>query len=253
KRHPTRHDLDRASTDHPIWITHVSGHLGAGNTAALARAKITRETPQPKSGRFHTDADGDPNGVFEECTSLVTRVIPARTQEQDLRAIEAAVEQYARQGVTTAVIASGSPGSIADLLAAVKLGLLKFRIITMTSGGPALESRKKIEALDSPYLKAGAIKLLQDGSIQGYTGYLSRAYFVAPTDDMAYRGYAMRSRDALAQRVTELHRAGYQLAIHGNGDQAIDDILHAYAVAQRAAPSDDARHRIEHCQTVRDD
>ena len=53
--------------------------------------------------------------------------------------------------------------------------------------------------------------------------------------------------------VKELHEAGYQIAIHGNGDAAIDDILYAFGEAQKNFPREDARHRIEHCQMVRED
>jgi hypothetical protein len=30
-RHPTRYDLDKASTTHPIGISHSSGHIAVGN------------------------------------------------------------------------------------------------------------------------------------------------------------------------------------------------------------------------------
>ena len=254
KRHPTRDDLDQASADHPIWITHISGHLGVANTQALDRAKITRGTPQPAGGRIRADPHtGEPNGIFEESLSLVTRFIPPLSQEKQLRATETAAQQYAQQGVTTAVIASGSTASINHLQLALRLGLLKVRAVVMTSGGPAADARQSIEKLGSLQLKAGAIKLSQDGSIQGYTGFLSQPYFTAFEADPSYRGYSLRSRAALTDRVIQLHRAGYQIAIHGNGDQAIDDILFAFAEAQKAAPRTDARHRIEHCQTVRDD
>ena len=36
-RHPDRDDLDRVSTDHPIALLHVSGHLATANSAAAAR------------------------------------------------------------------------------------------------------------------------------------------------------------------------------------------------------------------------
>lgn len=254
KRHPTREDLDQVSTEHPIWITHISGHLGVGNSRALELAKITRDTPQPAGGRIHVDVrTGEPSGVIEESLGMVTRLIPALSHEDQLRATRAAAEQYVRQGVTTAVVAGGRTRSIEHLHEAIQLGIVKFRIVAMTSGGPERDGRKSIEEFASPLLKAGAIKLLQDGSIQGLTGYLSTPYHVAGGHDPNYRGYAIRSRQALTERVVELHRAGYQIAIHGNGDQAIDDILHAYAEAQRLMPRSDARHRIEHCQTARDD
>ena len=53
--------------------------------------------------------------------------------------------------------------------------------------------------------------------------------------------------------VKELHREGYQIAIHANGDAAIDDVIHAFREAQQEYPRSDARHRIEHCQMVRTD
>ena len=53
--------------------------------------------------------------------------------------------------------------------------------------------------------------------------------------------------------VGNYHRAGYQVAIHGNGDAAIDDILEAFRAAQQSFPRVDARHRIEHCQMARED
>ena len=71
--------------------------------------------------------------------------------------------------------------------------------------------------------------------------------------DTQYRGYPVRSRETLVEMVSEAHRAGKQIAIHGNGDAAIDDILSAYEQAQQKTPRTDTRHRIEHCQTVRED
>ena len=57
----------------------------------------------------------------------------------------------------------------------------------------------------------------------------------------------------LVKMVEKAHHAGYQIAIHGNGDAAIDDIIYAFEQAQEEYPRVDARHRIEHCQMVRED
>ena len=87
---------------------------------------------------------------------------------------------------------------------------------------------------DDPWVRVGAVKLIADGSIQGYTGYLSEPYFVPPGDDPTFRGYPRIPRDKLIAWVDRIHRAGLQVAIHGNGDAAIDDILDALEAAQRA-------------------
>ncbi len=259
KRHPTRADLDRVSTVHPIYIGHISGHLGVANSVALEMAGITKETPEPPGGVIRKDPEtGEPNGVFEESMSLVTRLIPPLGDDDRLDAIRWAVNDYVEEGVTTTVIAHGSANTLRDLQRARRAGLLSLRVISMGSRG-SLEALSPGEAggfltgFGDTRLKLGAVKVVQDGSIQGYTGYLGKPYYVPFKGDASYRGYPRRERGELVAIVKSLHRAGYQIAIHGNGDAAIDDILYAYREAQKDFPRVDARHRIEHCQMARED
>lgn len=258
-RHPTRHDLDEVSRDHPIWITHISGHFGVANSRALEIAGITRATPSPEGGVIRKDPrTGEPDGVFEEVGSLVGRHVPPLPDEKRWEGFEWANRDYLEEGVTTAVIAGGSQRSVQDLQTAQARGLVTLRIVSMTSksdpGRPsAAEAGGLQTGFGSPMLQLGSVKIVQDGSIQGYTGYLSEPYHVPFRGDPEYRAYPRRSREALTQMVTEAHRAGHQIGIHGNGAAAIDDILHAFREAQREYPRPDARHRIEHCQNVRED
>lgn len=258
-RHPTRDDLDQVSREHPIWIIHTSGHLGVANSRALEIAGVTRRTPQPKGGVIQTDPEtGEPNGVFEESGSIVSRHIPPFDLEQRMDAAEWAVEHYLSQGVTTAVIAGGDRGRFRDLQEARRRGLLKFRIVTMLSksraGRPSVaEAGSFLSGFGDDFLRLGAIKSWHDGSNQGFTGYFTEPYHTPFKGDPSYRGYPSRTREELVALVRELHDAGYQVAVHGNGDAAIDDILYAYEQAQKANPRPGARHRIEHCQYVRED
>jgi predicted amidohydrolase YtcJ len=99
----------------------------------------------------------------------------------------------------------------------------------------------------------GPVKLVADGSIQGFTGYLSRPYHTPYHGDESYRGYPSIPREKLFKQVEALHGAGYQLAIHGNGDESIEDILDAFEAAQRAHPVDDPRMILIHAQMARED
>jgi predicted amidohydrolase YtcJ len=99
----------------------------------------------------------------------------------------------------------------------------------------------------------GAVKLVADGSIQGFTGYLSQPYHTPYHGDAMYRGYPAIHRDKLFAQVLALHKAGYQLAIHGNGDAAIEDILDAFEAAQKAHPVADPRMILVHSQMARED
>jgi predicted amidohydrolase YtcJ len=59
--------------------------------------------------------------------------------------------------------------------------------------------------------------------------------------------------DKLFSQVSALHRAGYQIAIHGNGDESIEDILDAFEAAQREHPVADPRMILIHAQMARED
>ena len=254
KRHPTRKDLDRVSTTHPIWITHVSGHLGVANSKALELAKITRDTPQPRGGAIRMEG-GEPNGIFEESLGLVTKLLPATILEQKMQAVRHADREYLSKGVTTTVIAGTQRDMIVTLKTALARGFLHLNVNALLSGENVPEMFDQTKGMGSPNgkLRVVGVKLWQDGSIQGYTGYLGSPYHKQPEGKHDYRGYATRERQLLLDHVRRLHTGGYQIAIHGNGDAAIDDILAAYESAQKLAPRPDARHRIEHCQMPRED
>ncbi|NQV36014.1 MAG: amidohydrolase family protein, partial [Phycisphaeraceae bacterium] len=72
-RHPTRRDLDQASTEHPISISHSSGHVSVVNSLALKNARITKDTPDPPGGGFDRGENGIPNGVCREGAGRLAR------------------------------------------------------------------------------------------------------------------------------------------------------------------------------------
>ena len=161
-----------------------------------------------------------------------------------------------RSGVTSAQSGASDAGLIRALDWAAWLGLVPLRLVVW----PTEEAADAIRAgeLSAPgwdplRLRVGAVKLIADGSIQGYTGYLREPYHVPPGDDPGYRGYPRIEREELIRDVRRFHEAGLQVAVHGNGDAAIDDILDAFETAQRAQPRGDARHVVVHAQMARDD
>lgn len=265
KRHPTRHDLDKASEEHPLWIVHTSGHLSVANSKALALAGITRATPQPSGGVIRKDPEtSEPNGVLEEmpAQNLVAQHLPPLTMEQRLDGISLAAKRYLKMGVTSSYDAgvvfpgAGHRDEIVAYQKAVAQGLLPIRT-TMMVGIEFLLGDGKCSSFLTGFgdqrLKVGPAKVIVDGSIQGYTGWLTKPYHVPFKGDASFRGYPVNAPQRLNPLVLKAQRAGLQLAAHGNGDAAIDAILEAYQSAQKASPYPDSRHRIEHCQTVRED
>jgi predicted amidohydrolase YtcJ len=83
-RHPTRYDLDKVSTEHPIMIRHSSGHVGVVNSYALDMAKIDQNTPDPAGGAFDRDVNGIPNGMCRETAEeIVSKAGPKRLKANE--------------------------------------------------------------------------------------------------------------------------------------------------------------------------
>ena len=263
KRHPLASDIDEAAPEHPVLLRHVSGHLSSCNSLALAKANYTKDTPDPVGGVIRRDEHGNPNGVLEEppAREPVFRHIPAPTEADWMEGIKAACAAYTAKGVTTAQDGFTATGDWNALKRAHELGLLRNRVQILPGLGCCDLSQFASHVSGTPLtadgkISLGAVKHLVDGSLQCYTGCLSNPYhkiiYDLP-DGPLWRGYIQENPQGFIDRIVALHREGWQIAIHGNGDEAIQLILDAYEEAQKRYPRADARHIIIHCQTVRED
>jgi predicted amidohydrolase YtcJ len=255
-RHPAREDLDRVSTEHPVGAVHVSGHLAAVNSRGLAALGIDRNSPDPPGGRIRRGADGEPTGVLEE---TAMEAVMGAVMRPGLRGSLAIVREANRRalaaGVTTAQVGYASE-DLASLVWLSRLGLVPLRLVLWPGVewmDAVLAGEARLPRTDPLWVRIGAVKLIADGSIQGYTAYLREPYHVPPGDDPAARGYPRYTPDELRQRVAAYHAAGRQVAIHANGDAAIDDALAALEAAQAGDPALDARPVIIHAQMTRPD
>jgi predicted amidohydrolase YtcJ len=254
QRHPTKDDLDRVSVEQPVWAGHSNGHMGVANSKALELAGITKDTQDPPGGVIVRDSEtGEPTGLLEENAQyLVTGLIPALTGEQKTAAVKREMEIYTAAGVTSSIIAHGSRESFLDLQRWRDQGLLPIRFTQMHYGKLPTFAQQggMLTGFGDEWIKIGPYgETTYDGSIQGYTGYLKEPYYKIPDGlPSDYRGYSNYTKEDLFQRVSELYEQGYQIAIHANGDQAIDDLLDAYEAAQDKFGERDARLRVEHAQ-----
>ena len=259
QRHPTRAELDAVSTEHPVVAVHVSAHMVVANSMALELAGINADTEDPVGGVIgRREGSREPNGLLEETARMD---IMMKLQEMPMfdmyRVLKTAVREYAQVGVTTAQSGGATPGSAMGMLYASKLGIVPQRLVLFAFDDEFAELIAAGEYDPADYatdrVSMPAIKLVADGSIQGYTGYLSHPYHVPYKGDEDYRGYPAIPRDTLIERVKTLHSQGYQLAIHGNGDESIEDILDAFEAAQQAHPVEDPRMILSQSQRARED
>ncbi len=258
-RHLDRADLDRVATDRPVLAIHVSGHLYAANGAALALAGIDRDTPDPPGGVIRRDpVSGEPDGVLEEMAAALPLLsaMPQPTRAERVDDLAAVALEYAARGVTTAQDGATGLASLADLVATLDAGRFPIRVVVLPVGdavAPATRGELDTGGIDAARLHVGPVKLIADGSIQGFTGYLREPYHTPFRGDAGYRGYPTLTRERLIEQVGRVHASGLQLAIHGNGDAAIDDILEAFERALELRPSGDLRGIVIHAQMTRDD
>jgi predicted amidohydrolase YtcJ len=258
KRHPSREDLDSVSKTRPIVIMHVSGHMAVVNSAALAALNINAETPDPEGGVIVKDEQGQPTGLL-----LENAMHEIRTQAMDISALDflkvlrSANDEYLSVGVTTAQAGAVDRKVLDGLTKAEQFGFVDLRQVLfplVDDKGPQwVLDAKNFKQNNNDKLLVGPVKMIADGSIQGFTGFLGQPYHTPHEGNAEYRGFPTIMQEELDANVLALHEAGLQMAIHGNGDAAIDAIISAFEKAQTAHPAEDPRLIIIHAQMLRED
>jgi len=256
KRFPTRHDLDRVSPEHPVHLWHISGHFTVVNSLALKIAGIDRNTPDPAGGEIIRDGNGEPTGVLAESPAqlLALRLLPAETIEDSVEGLHLVSQEYVKAGVTSAHDANlGVWSGLSELQAfrrAREEGKFKPRIYALIwtvledfhQAGISLEDLGIRTGCGDDWLRLGGVKIFADGSIPGQTAALTEPYHCNPDN----RGALIFSQEELNARVLRYHEAGFQIAIHANGDRCIESAIDAFEAAINACPRPDHRHRLEH-------
>ncbi|WP_286694777.1 amidohydrolase [Spongiibacter sp. UBA1325] len=255
-RHPTRDELDAVSTQRPIYLMHSSGHLAVTNSAGLALAGIGPETPDPEGGEIQRDESGRATGLLlEHATDLVAPLAMDFTLLDFVAMADMATQQYLQAGVTTVQSGGVDGRMLQGLYGLSMLNRVPQRVIAWPMGQQVgeqmLTGDLNLQRFQSKKFATPAVKLVADGSIQGYTAYLAMPYH--RHSDADFVGFARYAQQQLDDDVAAYHCRGYQLAIHGNGDAAIDMLLDAFERAQQQCPNADPRAIVVHAQTARPD
>jgi predicted amidohydrolase YtcJ len=258
-RFPTRQELDAAAPDHPVLVRR-GGHNVVANSAALAAAGITRETPGPPGGTYVRDAAGELTGhvigapAFGRLLALLPRPDEARLVE----AIGAASRQLLAAGITGVI----EPGLTAEQIAAFRRarseGALGVRAVLMPSLDPGVTAEAGERAVAAfpelepaggdDFLKIGPVKIVADGGVE--TNYLREPYAFAD-DPAAPRGKPRVSAENLAVVCRLAARAGRGVGVHCVGDAAIDLVLDAFAAANAERRIADLRWALIHMTLAR--
>ncbi len=245
----TRWDLDEAVPDKPVRVSHRGGHINWYNSRAFELAGLGEDVEDPDGGRFFRDESGRLTGqVAAAATEAFSGIAntPTYTREQRQEALSHLTREMAAAGLTSVHDAGAGASTLQAYQDCRDAGELWVRIHHNVRAPFASLSEAGIRTgYGNEWLRLGAVKHTADGSNSGRTMRMSRPY--PGTEDY---GILYLSQEELNEAVEEAHRAGWQVAIHANGDVAIEMVLNAYERAQRMWPREDPRHRIEHCTLV---
>ncbi len=229
KRHPNRHDLDAILTDQPIILRHRTGHAAVLNSAALRQIGIHAQFAPPKGGNIERDASGQPTGVVYELESFLRTAmppLPAQEFQAGLRQVNGAL---LRHGVCSFHDASaGNTLESIERFAALRTnGVIRPHATVMVG----IEAFSQVREVGLPaFNRSGQVRL---GSIKIILHESGSELYPAP--------------DELAEMVWQVHRHGFQVAIHAVEEAPVCAALNAIRQAQERLPRRDHRHRIEHC------
>ncbi|MDZ7386694.1 MAG: amidohydrolase [candidate division KSB1 bacterium] len=252
---PTRQLLDRVSPDNPVFLTRVDGHVGWANSVALARAGINRDTPNPEGGEIVRDpSTGEPTGILKEtAASLVARLIPPLTAEQEREALKKALAEARRLGVTSIQDNSGI-GSVRLYREFLDRGELTVRVTEWMdfalASDPAwlLAAKKEHQPFcDGRYIRLGLLKGFVDGTLGSRTAYFFDPY----DDDPGNVGMPQIDQEKLTAMVCTADSLGFQVGLHCIGSRANWMALNAFEEAVRRFGVRERRHRLEHAQVLR--
>ncbi len=244
---PTKAALDAAVGDRPVLLSRIDGHAVWINSQALAAAKITAATPDPKGGKIVRGPGGEPTGVLiDNAMGLVEAVIPAATAEVRERRIREAARRAIEVGLTGV-----HDMGIDDETAAVYRALagkqaLPLRVYGLLSGDPAnLERLRRGPEPATGRFELRGVKFFADGALGSRGARLYADY----DDDRGNRGLWVTEPEQLAFAVEVATSAGWQVAVHAIGDAAVGSVIDAIAAAHKKYPGEH-RPRIEHLQIL---
>jgi hypothetical protein len=247
---PDRASLDRATGSRPVVLHSKDFHSLWVNSAALARAGVTRATADPSGGRLERDAAGEPTGIVREhAVRLFASLVPAEGFERDLARARDAARALHAEGVTAVHDFEGADEQ--RVLRALTRGGGAWVRVLMHLPHAGLDHALALglaSGTGDDAFRIGSLKLFADGTLGSQT-----AAMLAPYQGRADRGLELIAPQELSALVRRAAAGGIATAIHAIGDRAVRSALDAFAALRRGATAGLAPPlppRIEHVQLL---
>ena len=249
--------LDRVSPTRPIHVSHTNGHVCSVNSGVLLRFRIDESTTVRGVVK---NEDGKPTGELQEFAAM--GLVNELVEGKGLLNIDAeALRRFAQEGVNTGTTTLTDLGSNllmdddgvelyrssidADFPARLNVFHFGAGIGPVARSLPDAAQRLiELRGRSTEKLRFGNVKLMLDGSIQGFTARLLSPGYLGGEPNGIWNVTPEEFREAF----DEFHRAGLLVHVHCNGDQATQLFLETVESILTAAPRPDHRHTCTHSQ-----
>ncbi|MFO1219509.1 MAG: amidohydrolase [Burkholderiaceae bacterium] len=249
----SRADLDRVSTTRPVGLLHASGHILNVNTVGLQRAGFLRSGIDHPA--FPLGADGLPTGELKGPEAMMPALDHVGLNRSFLSGDEFGIRTFGRlcvrAGVTTATDLAATLGDeeVATQLAITGEADYPVRLVPLLrliglKPADAVTRAAALRERSTDALRLGRIKVVADGSIQGFSARLRWPGY----HNGAPNGLWYTAPETIRECYTLALRQGVQVHTHTNGDEATSLALDCMAQALRASPASDHRFTLQHVQ-----
>ncbi|MFN3323793.1 MAG: amidohydrolase [Bryobacteraceae bacterium] len=259
RRYPRRAEIDAAAPGRVAMTD--NGYASVLSTAALRRAGIGRETPEPANGKIIRGPGGEPTGLILGAPQLLTplRGAAAVTPEDMLNGLRAMQRAYNRVGITSTIDRGQRAEGFRTYLELQRRGELSVRTYVtylISASGKPEDVRREIESIPfvtgfgDDWVRVGSLKTVADGGILIGTAYLREPYGehteLYGYKDPDYRGNLSVARENLIEMARTANRSGWQMTAHVAGGGAIDALLDAYEAADKERSIQGRRFTLTH-------
>lgn len=244
---PTRFWIDSVTPNNPVWISRLDGHSALANTAALNVARIENNIADIDGGTIARNKQKQLTGIMKDnAMFLVEKAIPQPNETMKMKALKAAMDFVAQQGVTSVGNMGSSKDDIKIFEMAHRQNELKTRIFSTIAlrDWQFLKNKIEISGKGDAWFRIGALKAFIDGSLGSHTAAFMQPYTDKPDDN----GLFVNQPDTLYNLIQKADKAGLQVIVHAIGDSANNVMLNIYEKVIKTNGWRDRRFRIEHAQ-----
>ncbi|MGQ0738844.1 MAG: amidohydrolase [Bacteroidota bacterium] len=244
KAMPTNEKLNELFPDRPILITRIDGHAAVANQKALDLAGI--QVGDTLTGGEVEEMEGTLTGLLiDNAVDLVSAKIPAATEEQLRKALQAAEKNCFAVGLTTIDDCGLGYTHVDAIKKMQERGGLKMRLYIMLSDEKAnYDYAEKNGMIKTDRLHVRSFKVYGDGALGSRGACLLEPY----SDKPGHSGFLLSKAQHFDSVANWMSNKGWQMCTHAIGDSGNREVLNIYAKYLKG--KNDLRWRIEHAQVV---